>query len=139
MLNKLNAKVDILIANPQQDTCGGLGSLPLLLYPQIWASIEDLTGKEVYAAQTFASDLTVRITVRKHSAITSACLVRAQGMIYIVKYVRDPAMAPAGQARPLRGMYQELLCSLYNDQTAAAQELQQFAGPDPVVLDGGSF
>ncbi len=141
MLSELNTRVDILVKDSTQDACGGLSSALLLLYPNLWANVQDLNGKEVNVAGQLASDVEVKVTVRVRSAITSACLVRWNGIVYTIRYMKDPASATVAQSdtgsvsrrrpRLFRNTYVELYCSRFNDQSAAAATLQHaHAVPD---------
>lgn len=117
MFNKLTHRIDILSQNSQQDSCGGLlPSVQTDLLTGLWAGVEDLQGKEAWAAQQFASDVNVKFTVRFNPAIIPNQVVRFEGKLYTISYLRDPALAAntAGHPRMLRGMYLELFCALFN-------------------------
>ncbi|HZR66609.1 MAG TPA: phage head closure protein [Terriglobales bacterium] len=122
MFNKLTRRIDILTPNSEQDSAGGLLP-PVELLTGVWAGVEDLTGKEAWTAQQFASDVNVKFTVRNNPLIAANQIIRFESRLYTISYVRDPASAltsvayngsVAGHPRLLRGMYLELFCALFN-------------------------
>lgn len=67
----------------------------------IWASIEPLKGRELFAAQEHHSEVEVRIRIRYRAGITAAMRVVHGGLYYAIAAVLDPE---------LRHRELELLC-----------------------------
>lgn len=71
-------------------------------YLTVWASVEPLTGRELFAAQQVNSEVNVRIRMRYREGITHRMRVSFQGRIYDIVAVID---------REERHVELELLCT----------------------------
>ncbi len=56
----------------------------------VYASVEPLTGRELFAAQEHHSEVTSRIRIRKRSDVTASMRVRYGSRYFAIKYVFDP-------------------------------------------------
>jgi SPP1 family predicted phage head-tail adaptor len=87
---RLRHKVDIeyLSANsPDQDQYGAPDQSWTTLYNDIWAAVEPLSGRELFAAQEHHSEVETRIRVRYRSDITAKMRVVFNGNYYDIKAV----------------------------------------------------
>lgn len=68
----------------------------------VWAEIDPLSGRELFAAQAVQSESTVKITIRYRADLTTAMRLVAGGTVYDIHHVP-----------PVRGKSNELtmLCS----------------------------
>ena len=58
----------------------------------VWASIEPLNGRELFAAQEHDSEVTVRIRIRYRSGITHLMRISHDGKYYDIRAVIDPQL-----------------------------------------------
>lgn len=102
---RLRHKIDIqsLVAgSPQQLGTGEPDETWTVFLNDIWAAVEPLQGRELFAAQEFHSDVTVRIRVRYRTGITPRMRAVFETRNYSILYVLD---------REERHRELELLCS----------------------------
>lgn len=102
---RLRHKVNIqqLVAgSPDQTNTGAPDDAWTAFLTSIWASVEPLRGRELFAAQEFHSEVEVRIRVRYRDGITAKMRVVFDSNNYNILYILDPE----NRHREL-----ELLCS----------------------------
>lgn len=86
----LNRRVAILAPSVTQDASGQQTSTYTALY-ECWASIRIATGKEVYAASGFVSQLSHIVTLRYPAVtITPGCKVAYEARTFRIQAVSDP-------------------------------------------------
>lgn len=56
----------------------------------VWASVEDLSGREFFAAQQIAAEVTTRVTIRYRAGIEPDMRVIAGGRTLDIRSVQDP-------------------------------------------------
>jgi SPP1 family predicted phage head-tail adaptor len=56
----------------------------------VWAAVEPLSGRELFAAQQFESEVTTRVRIRYRSGITAAMRVVFESRNYNIRYILDP-------------------------------------------------
>jgi hypothetical protein len=61
---KLRHKIDIVVVNPAQDSTGGLDLSQDIVYANVWASVEPLSGSESLAAGSQMSVSTFQVVIR---------------------------------------------------------------------------
>lgn len=66
-------------------------------FAEVWASREDLSGQEAFAAQQVKADITTRFSIRYVEGITATMRVRMGLTLYNIESVADPD----GRARTL--------------------------------------
>jgi SPP1 family predicted phage head-tail adaptor len=76
--------------SPDQTAEGAPDSDWSAVASNVWAVVEPLSGRELFAAQQFASEVTTRIRIRYRSGITAAMRVVFESRNYNVRYVMDP-------------------------------------------------
>jgi SPP1 family predicted phage head-tail adaptor len=86
---KLRHRVTIEAPSEGQDAYGEPASTwtPVT---QVWASREDLTGREAYAAQQVRAEVTTRFGMRFRDGITAKMRLLSDGIAYNVASVADP-------------------------------------------------
>jgi SPP1 family predicted phage head-tail adaptor len=86
----LNRRITIQAESPTQDESGQpLNSWTDVLHT--WASIHAATGKEIFAASGFVSELTHVLTIRFPSVpVHSPMRVLFRGRVFIIQAVSDP-------------------------------------------------
>lgn len=57
---------------------------------QVWASREDLAGREFFAAQQTGTEVTTRFRMRYQFGITPTMRINADGVLYDIQSVQDP-------------------------------------------------
>ena len=74
------------------ETPNGYGELTetWATFAQVWASREDLTGRELFAAQQFSATVTTRFTMRYLAGVTSKMRIQSDGITYDIDYPSDP-------------------------------------------------
>jgi SPP1 family predicted phage head-tail adaptor len=77
----LSRRVTIQARTPSQDTFGAQSATWSDL-ATVWASIEPLTGRELMNAQTLATEISHRITLRYQSAFANPKTVAAYRAVY---------------------------------------------------------
>lgn len=68
---KLRHKIDIVRVSTAQDSTGGSDLSTDVLYANVWASIEAITGRETYSAGTELSSVSHKVTIRYIGAAPS--------------------------------------------------------------------
>jgi len=76
---KLRHRIIIVKPTLAQDTAGGWAEDTENVVATVWASVEALTGRELYAAQQQVSEVTHKITMRYWPGITANMNVWFQG------------------------------------------------------------
>lgn len=89
------------LGSPEQ-TASGAPDGAWADYITVWASVEPLNGRELFAAQEHHSEVTHRIRIRYRDGVTADMRVNFEGVIYSVGAVIDPEM---------RHREMQLLCS----------------------------
>lgn len=56
----------------------------------VWASKEDLAGREYFAAQQTESEVTTRFRMRYHAGLTSKMRLTLSGTDYDIQSIADP-------------------------------------------------
>ena len=90
---RLRHKVDIeqLVAGSPNQTAEGAPDESWAVYlNDIWASVEPLSGRELFSAQEHHSEVTVRVRVRYRTGITAKMRVVFESKNYNILYVLDP-------------------------------------------------
>lgn len=90
---KLRHKVDIehqSAGSPQQFGTGEPDVAWIVFLNDIWAAVEPLSGRELFAAQEFHSEVTTRIRLRYRDGITAAMRVAFESRHYNILYIIDP-------------------------------------------------
>lgn len=90
---RLRNKIDIeqlSAASPQQLNTGEPDESWSVYLNDIWASVEPLSGRELFAAQEFHSEVTVRIRIRYRSGVNNRMRVVFGTKYYDIKAVIDP-------------------------------------------------
>jgi SPP1 family predicted phage head-tail adaptor len=59
-------------------------------FAEVWASREDLTGREAFLAQQVKAEVTTRFVFRYVAGITANMRVRSDGTLYNLHSVADP-------------------------------------------------
>ena len=76
--------------SPQQDGTGAPDQQWAALFTDIWAAVEPLQGRELFAAQEFHSEVTTRIRILYRSGITHLMRVVHGSDYYDIRAVIDP-------------------------------------------------
>lgn len=90
---KLRHKVTIqrqVAASPNQHSTGEPDEPWTAYLSDIWGAVEPLNGRELFAAQEFHSEVSVRIRIRYREGITAAMRVLFDSRYYQILYVLDP-------------------------------------------------
>lgn len=75
--------------SPQYTPEGEPNSVWIDLFPSVWASVEPLNGRELFAAQEHAADVDVRIRMRYRDGIEPTMRVVYEGRVYDIRAVLD--------------------------------------------------
>jgi SPP1 family predicted phage head-tail adaptor len=89
---KLRHKVTIeqlLVGSPQDTPEGAPDAAWTIILPDIWAAVEPLQGRELFAAQEHHSEVTTRIRIRYRPGITAAMRVAFDGRLYNIRSIID--------------------------------------------------
>ena len=78
--------------SPQQKASGEPDTTWTNLLTGVSASIEPLSGRELFAAQEHHSEIEVRIRVRYRSGLTAAMRVVHDGLYYDIAAIIDPEL-----------------------------------------------
>ena len=92
---RLRHKIDIehlVAASPDQTPEGAPDETWTVLLNDIWAAVEPLNGRELFAAQEHHGEVTTRIRIRYRTGITDKMRVAFDGTYYDIKYILDPEM-----------------------------------------------
>lgn len=79
----------LVAASPQQ-TASGQPDESWSTYLTVWAAVEPLNGRELYAAQEHHAEVTTRIRMRHRSGVTAKMRVTYGGMTYDIKAIVNP-------------------------------------------------
>jgi SPP1 family predicted phage head-tail adaptor len=97
---KLRWQVQILQPTVEQDSSGGVDPLATSTFATVWAAIEALTGRELYAAQQRVSEITHKITIRYMPGVLSLMSVlfddpgRGLPRVFLIADVLNPDETP---------------------------------------------
>ncbi len=100
---KLRHRVTIqryVLGSPQQTATGQPDGV-WTDFMTVWASIEPLSGRELFAAQEHHSEITHRVRMRHDAGVTAQMRISFDGRIYSVYAMIDPE---------LRGRELQLMC-----------------------------
>ena len=61
---KLRHRIDIVKVSPVQDSTGGVNFSVGIVYANVWASVETLSGMETFGAQSMVSAVSHQIIIR---------------------------------------------------------------------------
>lgn len=98
---KLRHKVTIQQATDSQNSIGEV-TKTWSTFAKVWANIQPLAGRELFASQQINAEQTVRITIRALSGVEPRMRVLFGTRYYDILSVID---------REERGVYMELMCS----------------------------
>lgn len=87
---KLRHQIRITLPNLTEDSFGDSVNDDASLIATVWASIEALEGRELYAAQQRVSDVTHRITIRWMEGITARLNVLFGKRMFQIQAVLNP-------------------------------------------------
>lgn len=90
---RLRHKIDIeqLVAgSPNQNEYGEPSEVWTVFLNDIWAAVEPLQGRELFAAQEHHAEVTTRIRIRYRDGVTAKMRVVFEGAYYDIKAVIDP-------------------------------------------------
>lgn len=86
---ELRHRITIEAPTPVQDEYGEpvQGWAP---FAEVWASREDLTGREAFLAQQVKAEVTTRFTMRHAEGVTANMRIRSDDVLYNIHSVQDP-------------------------------------------------
>jgi len=87
---KLRHRVQLVQPTLVQDASGGIEEDQASIFATVWASIEALSGRELYAAQQKVSDVTHKITMRYMAGVTAKLNVRFGNREFQIQAVENP-------------------------------------------------
>jgi SPP1 family predicted phage head-tail adaptor len=87
---KLRHRIQLMRQNLTQGTSGGTVVDDVSIFATVWASVEALTGRELYAAQQKVSEVSHKITMRWRGGITAAMNVWFDGREFQIQAVQNP-------------------------------------------------
>jgi SPP1 family predicted phage head-tail adaptor len=87
---RLRHRIQIVKPKLTQDATGGTVIDDDSLVASVWAAIEPLTGRELYAAQQMVSEVTHKITIRWMDGIKSNMNVRFGGREFQIQSIQNP-------------------------------------------------
>lgn len=85
----LRRRVEIGRLVTQDDGYGGTMTV-WQTFATVWAEIQDLTGREYWAAQQVQSLVTTRVRIRYLAGLTPAMQIKADGKTYAITSIQDP-------------------------------------------------
>ncbi|HZP33965.1 MAG TPA: phage head closure protein [Candidatus Acidoferrales bacterium] len=93
---KLRHLISILQVAPAQDSFGGVSTdqATETIYARVWANVETLTGRELYAAQQKVSQVTHRITMRYMPGIVARMNIGFGTRLFQIQAVENPDERP---------------------------------------------
>jgi SPP1 family predicted phage head-tail adaptor len=83
-------RIDIVKVSPVQDSTGGQDINVDVIYKNVWASIEALTGKEQFAASAFISQSSHQVVIRYLTGINAGQQVWFDGRQFQIEAVLNP-------------------------------------------------
>jgi SPP1 family predicted phage head-tail adaptor len=106
LIGRLDKKITIqkLVAGSPQQTGSGAPDVAWADLISVWASIEPVKGRELFAGQAFESEVTVRFRIRYRSDVTAGMRIVCDG-----KYYNITAVPP--DTRHVRKAGLELMCT----------------------------
>lgn len=87
---ELRHRIQLVKPTLVQDASGGIEEDQASVTATVWASVEALTGRELYAAQQKVSEVTHKITIRYMSGITAKLNVRFDNREFQIEAVQNP-------------------------------------------------
>ena len=88
---RLRNRIDIVQPSATQDAAGGFDlNANVVVYSNIWASVEALNGTEKFAAHEFISQASHQVVIRYLPNITSEMQVHFQGRQFQIEAVLNP-------------------------------------------------
>lgn len=87
---KLLHQVQLVTPDAPQDPAGGWVIDQTTLFATVWASVEALSGRELFAAQQQVSEVTHKITIRYLTGVLSSMCVIFDGHFYQIMAVLNP-------------------------------------------------
>jgi len=87
---KLRHRVEIVTPDAQQDSAGGWVIDQTSLFLTVWASVEALSGRELYAAQQQVSEVTHKIVIRWRTGILSSMCVLFEDRFFQIMAILNP-------------------------------------------------
>lgn len=83
-------RIQIVKPTLAQDSAGGWQQDTDSVFATVWASIEALTGRELYAAQQRVSEVTHKITIRWYPGIVARMNVWFDNRVFQIQAVQNP-------------------------------------------------
>lgn len=87
---ELRHRIQIVQRNLTQGSSGGTVEDDASIFATVWAKVEDLEGKELYAAQQKVSEVTHKITMRWMGGIKAKMNVWFDDREFQIEYVTRP-------------------------------------------------
>ena len=87
---KLRHRVELLSPTGAQDTFGGTSATGLASFATVWASVEALTGRELFAAQQVVAEVTHRVTMRYMPGVLAKMVVWFDNRQFQIQAVQNP-------------------------------------------------
>jgi len=87
---KLRHRIYIVRPNLTQDAAGGSQPDDDSILATVWASVEALTGRELFSAQQLVSEVTHKITIRWLDGIKSSMNVWFDGRQFQIQAIQNP-------------------------------------------------
>ncbi len=88
---RLRQKIDIVQPSSTQDSTGGEDlNRNVVVYSNVWASIEALSGAEKFAAHEFISQVSHQVVIRYLPNIVAKMQVHFQGRQFQIESVLNP-------------------------------------------------
>lgn len=87
---ELRHSIRIVQPNNTQDSFGGTKPDDASVFATVWASVEALSGRELFAAQQKVSQVTHKITMRYLPGVVSSMNVWFDGRQFEILYPDDP-------------------------------------------------
>lgn len=87
---RLRNRIDIVELLPVQDSTGGQSLSAVMIYSNVWASIEALSGTEKFAAHEFVSLVSHQIVIRYQTGINSGMQVWFNDRTFQIESVLNP-------------------------------------------------
>jgi SPP1 family predicted phage head-tail adaptor len=87
---ELRHRIQIVKPSLAQDTAGGWQIDKNNLFATVWASVEALTGRELYSAQQKVSEVTHKITIRWLAGVKSKMNIWFDNRQFQIENVQNP-------------------------------------------------
>lgn len=86
----LRHRIDLVAPTNAQDSTGGVSLADNVVYANVWAAIEALTGKDNLAVGEFVSQTTHKVTIRYIPGVTARMQVWFSGRQWQIQAVLNP-------------------------------------------------